>query len=160
MRFHIVSAAIAIASLAACSSSEEDSNASVELGNGTVSISAPGFNMSVDVPGDAMRNVEIKTDSEALYPGAQATGMTMSKDPVTGTNRIDIGFSSKDTIDNVAKWYGDPKRAGNFKVTGINITNGVHTMSAVDDTGEFFNVILKPGEDGGTAGQLKFRDRE
>ncbi|WP_106638629.1 hypothetical protein [Allosphingosinicella vermicomposti] len=159
MRFVTISAAIAALAVSGCSAGEDDVNAAVELGNGTVSVSAPGFDLAADLPGNETHKVEITTDSEALYPGAKATGLTMSRDQATGTPRFNIGFAAKDDIDTVAKWYGDPRRSGNFKVTGINITNGVHSMSVVDDTGEPFNLILKPGEDGGTTGTLRFRDR-
>lgn len=160
MRVSILCCALSALALAACSSADEDkgTNAALDVKEGTVAISAPGFNMSVDLPSSVARNVEITTDAEALYPGAKAEGLRLSTDPGTGTERVEIGFSSDKPIADVAKWYGDPRRAGAFRITGINITDGVQTMSAVDDSGENFNVILKPGANGGTQGTLKFRD--
>jgi hypothetical protein len=144
--------------LAGCGTSEDEAgNAAAVTGDNTVSISAPGFNMSVDLPADVARNIDITTDGDALYPGAKASGIKLTKDQYTGQNKVDIGFTSSDSLDKVAKWYGNPRNSGAFKVTGINISDsGVQTMSVVDESGEFFNVILREGENGGTSGTLKF----
>ena len=160
MRISIWCCAISALALTACSWADENegTNAALDVKAGTAAISAPGFNMSVDLPSRMARNVEITTDAEALYPGAKAEGLRLTTDPATGTERVEIGFSSDQPLADVAKWYGDPHRSGAFKVTGINITDGVQTMSAIDDSGEHFNVVLKPGANGGTQGTLKFRD--
>ena len=159
MRVYAISLALSLALLAGCGSrEEEDANAAVELGNGVVSISAPGFNMSVDVPGDVSRNIEISAGNETLYPEAKATGITMTKDATTGLSRVNIGFDSGKSVDEVAKWYIDPHRPGALRVTGVNITDGVQTMSVMGRDGQPFNVVLKPDGKGGTDGKLLFRE--
>ncbi|QPQ54854.1 hypothetical protein IC614_11120 [Allosphingosinicella flava] len=160
MRFSIFCGLIPALALAACSSADEDDagNAARAADDGVAEVTAPGFNMSIALPAGAGRDIEITTDQDALFPGAKAEGLSLATDPATGTQRVNLGFASERSVDEVAKWYANPRSSRAFKVNGINITNGVQTMSVRDESGEYFNVILKPGADGGTEGTLQFRD--
>jgi len=158
-RYRSVSIFAVLAALAGCTSSDEEGgNAAIDASNGTVTVSAPGFNMALDLPASVAREIEISTDGDALYPGAKAETIRMTKDPGTGQDKVDVGFTANDPLDTVVKWYSNPERSGAFKMTGHNITDGVHTMSAIDESGENFAIVLKQGEGGGTSGTLKFTD--
>lgn len=161
MRISTFSYALSLMALAACSSQTEEqeaANAALDLSEGSVSISAPGFNMALDIPPGVARNVDIDSDSNVVFPGSKVGAIRLNSDPAKGSDQLEIDFASERPIEEIASWYADPARAEAFRVTEAAERDGVRAIRGTDESGQAFDLVLKEREGGGTLGRLKFRD--
>ena len=131
---------------------------------GQLSISAPGFEMKLDIPENVRREAGIDEDSGLLYPNAQFSGIHVEggRDGAEGRGEgeVELRFTSNDPPDTVARWYRDPARAGDFAVGGAGRDGDDFVISGTskDDNGQF-RVRLSPRAGGGTDGRVVLSDR-
>jgi hypothetical protein len=132
--------------------------------NGQVSISAPGFEMELDIPEGVQREAGIDDDSGLIYPNAQFSGIHVEGGREGGSGRsdgeVELRFTSSDAPDVIARWYRDPARASDFSVGGAGREGNdlVISGSSKDDNGQF-RVRLSPRSGGGTDGRVVLSDR-
>ena len=132
--------------------------------NGQLSISAPGFEMKLDIPESVQREAGIDDDSGLIYPNAQFSGIHVEGGRDGGHGRsdgeVELRFTSGDSPDVIARWYRDPARAPDFSVgsAGREGNDLVISGTGKEDHGQF-RVRLSPRSGGGTDGRVVLSDR-
>ena len=169
-RFQIVPMLAAAALVAGCEAkignghgedmSNGQASAEGKAEKGEIAFSAPGFDIKMKVPLDKAR-----TDNEGkiLYPGAALTGMFIAAHPdakAGSDGEVELRFASPDPAEEVAAWYQDPARAGDFTLTASGRDGEAYTFTGAEK-GESnkFSLRLEPSE-GGTDGRLVVRDSD
>jgi hypothetical protein len=141
-------------------------NASAEgkAEEGQLSVSAPGFEMKIDIPEGIRRQAGIDDDSGLIYPNGQFSGIHVEggRDGPAGAGEgeVELRFTSADAPETIARWYRDPARSGDFSIGGAGREGQdfVITGTGKDDEGQF-RVRLSPRAGGGTDGRLVLSDR-
>jgi hypothetical protein len=99
----------------------ENATAEGRAEEGRVTIEAPGFNMSINIP-EGLRSEANMDDNEGLiYPGASFSGIHVlgrsDENKAAGErSEVELRFTSGDGIDRVVAWYRDPARAPEFTI--------------------------------------------
>lgn len=130
---------------------------------GQLSVSAPGFEMKLDIPEGIRSRAGIDDDSGLIYPGAQFSGIHVQggRDGAQGRSEgeVELRFTSVDAPDAIVRWYRDPARAADFTVAGAGREGPdfVVTGATKDDNGRF-TVRLSPRSGGGTDGRVVLAD--
>lgn len=170
----LIPALAALALLAACDvrlghddeQADAAGNVSAEgkAEEGQLSVSAPGFEMKLDIPEGVRREAGIDDDSGLIYPNAQFSGIHVQGGRDGGEGRsegeVELRFTSADAPDAIARWYRDPARSSDFTVAsaGRDGNDLVVAGSTTDDEGQF-RVRLSPRAGGGTEGRVVLSDR-
>ncbi|MEA3032365.1 MAG: hypothetical protein QOH86_381 [Sphingomonadales bacterium] len=125
---------------------------------GKISINAPGFALTFNLPKEMSRTAKADKDSKMLYPGATIAGVAVAagkggKD--AEQSEVEMRFRTADPVERVAAWYRDPARAAGFKLQGVGREgNGVVITGIQNSDRHPFKVHLSPVADGGTDGRL------
>lgn len=124
----LVPAIAAIALLGACEARigndappiAENASAAGRAEEGRVTIEAPGFNMSINIPEGLRSEANMDDNDGLIYPGSNFSGIhVLGRDhEKAGGDRseVELRFTSADPIDRVVAWYRDPARAQEFSV--------------------------------------------
>jgi hypothetical protein len=122
---------------------------------GKVRIDTPGFDLTINVPKEAMRTGHADGDSGPLYPGASIGGVHVAGGAGGGEGEVEMRFTTLDAPEKVAAWYRDPARADRFSLTDAGREgNGFVLAGTEKDGGDRFRVRLAPASGGGTDGRL------
>jgi hypothetical protein len=165
MRSSLFAAALFL--LAACQVRGDDDEAAANASQpvsaegkaeeGKISINAPGFTLSFNLPKEMSRTAKADKDSKMLYPGAAIAGVAVAAG--AGGNdadqsEVELRFRTADPVDRVAAWYRDPARAAGFKLQGIGKVGDTVVITGVQNSDRHpFKVRLTPAN-GGTDGRL------
>jgi len=131
--------------------------------HGRLSVSAPGFEMNVDIPESISAEARMDDDSGVIYPNARFSGIHVEggRDGGHGSDgEVELRFSSNDGPDAVARWYADPGRAADFRIAsnGREGADFVIAGTTKKEQGQF-RVRLSPRSSGGTDGRVVLSDR-
>ena len=132
---------------------------------GRMTVEAPGFNLSVNIPEGISSRANVDSDSGLIYPGATMSGMH-----VQGTNHdergnehgsVELRFTSADPAERVVAWYRDPARASDFTIsTASRDGNATVLNGTVRRENERFTVRIAPHGEGGSELRLVLTDNE
>ena len=163
-------AAVAGLALAACEA-RIGNHASADAGNGSaegkaeegrLSISAPGFEMKVNIPESIRREAGIDDDSGVIYPNSRFSGIHVEGggEASRRDGEVELRFASVDSPETIARWYGDPARAADFTVSSAGREGDAFVVAGTtkDDDGQF-RVRLAPRAGGGTDGRVVLAER-
>ncbi|HEY1606294.1 MAG TPA: hypothetical protein VGF77_11940 [Allosphingosinicella sp.] len=124
---------------------------------GTISVKAPGVDISINVPKEMTGDARAGKDSKVLYPGAALGGIAIAaagNDAQGGDTDVEIRFQTPDSPDKVAAWYRDPARSDGFRLTSEAHNGGNYVFNGVERHDQHpFKVSFGPGS-GGTEGRL------
>ena len=83
--------------------------ATAAAATGKVAITAPGFDLKVDVPSLALGGDDFELDGVKLYPGSKVTGVAVAAERGEGDKhaKIDVGFTSPADAATVRAWFID-----------------------------------------------------
>jgi hypothetical protein len=131
--------------------------------DGRLSVSAPGFEMNVDIPESISAEAQMDDDSGVIYPNARFSGIHVEggRDGGHGSDgEVELRFASGDAPDAVARWYADPGRAADFTLASNGREGADFVISGAmkKEKGQF-RVRLSPRSGGGTDGQVVLSDR-
>jgi hypothetical protein len=159
----------ATALLCACGVGSGDDDDNLSAGNqsvsaegkardGTISVKAPGVDISISVPKELTGEAKAGKDSKVLYPGASFGGIAIAageKNNQGGATDVEVHFRTADPPEKVAAWYRDPARDG-FRLTSERREGNELVFSGIQ-TGDRhpFKVTFGPGSGGGTEGRLR-----
>jgi hypothetical protein len=172
MKAHSLLAPAAVAALALGACQARFGNDAGPTGNGSaenkaqegqVSISAPGFDMKIDIPSGLTRRGRMNDDSGLIYPDSGMSGIHVQGGPKEGESdgEVELRFTSADAPDLVARWYQDPARAAQFTIATANREGPAYVFAgATRERGGQFRVRLSPREGGGTEGRLLLIDSD
>jgi hypothetical protein len=87
----------------------DNATAAGKAEEGKVTIEAPGFNMSIDIPEGVRAHSGMDSDNGLLYPGANFSGVHVVGRP-EGPNgdsegEVELRFNTGDATDRVVAWY-------------------------------------------------------
>jgi hypothetical protein len=120
-----------------------------------MSISAPGFEMKVDLPEGVRREANFDSDNDLFYPGAKLAGMHIQANDGGG---VELRFTTPDAPDKVSAWYRDPART-EFKIGDENRDGvAIRLQGITGDNDAPFKLSLSPAGSG-TEGVLTISDR-
>ncbi|HEX4739002.1 MAG TPA: hypothetical protein VH331_15730 [Allosphingosinicella sp.] len=126
---------------------------------GTISVKAPGVDISISVPKELSGQARVGKDSKVLYPGSTLGGMAIAaadKDNQGGDTDVEIRFQTTDSPDKVAAWYRDPARAEGFKLKSDRKDGSNYVFTGIEQHEQHpFKLSLGPGPGGGTEGRLR-----
>ena len=144
---------------------EANASAAGKAEEGRLTVSAPGFNMSIDIP-EGLRDNDMDDDNDLLYPGAQFGGIHIQGSPERRANgsqqgEVELRFTTADAPDRVAAWYRDPARREDFTIQSAGREGNVLVFAGTgrhDD--DRFTLRVTPRAGGGSEGRLVLSDRD
>lgn len=132
---------------------------------GRMTVEAPGFNLSINIPEGLSSRANVDSDSGLVYPGATMGGMH-----VQGTNQeergrehgsVELRFTSADPNERVVAWYRDPARASDFTISTASRDGNATVLSGTGRRdNERFTVRIAPHGEGGSEIRLLLTDTE
>lgn len=126
---------------------------------GTISVKAPGVDISISVPKELSGEARVGKDSKVLYPGSTLGGMAIAaagKDSQGGDTDVEVRFQTTDSPQKVASWYRDPARADGFRLTSDRRDGANYVFTGIEQHEQHpFKVSFGPGAKGGTEGRLR-----
>ncbi|MGZ8350651.1 MAG: hypothetical protein ACXWU2_11535 [Allosphingosinicella sp.] len=140
----------------------ENATAAGRAEEGRVTIEAPGFNMSIDIPEGLRSRAEMDSDNGLIYPGSTLSGIHVLGRPEradgSSEGEVELRFSTGNGADRVAAWYRDPARGEDFTVQSAARDGDAFVIQGTgrqDD--ERFSLRLT-GQGTGTEGRLVLSD--
>lgn len=141
--------------------------ASVKLGEGGnvaimasdgVSLSIPGFEGKMKIPGMELGGDDIDIDGLKLYPGSTLNGLNITDQKGAGNGLVDMRFTSPATPDKIAAHFAAGARAEDFSDIKVADAGGKTTLTAKNPDGDDLAITMKPAK-GGTSGRILIQDR-
>ncbi|MFL6857652.1 MAG: hypothetical protein ACJ8EB_07055 [Allosphingosinicella sp.] len=128
---------------------------------GKISVHAPGFNLTLDLPKEVSRSVRTDRDSKIIYPNSSLLGMAVAAGKggdQGGESEVEMRFRAAAPLDQVAAWYRDPARSADFRLEGIAQEGGATVVHGLKNSDRHpFKVRLVAASGGGTDGRLTIR---
>ncbi len=142
---------------------EANAGAAGKAEEGRLTVSAPGFNMSIDIPDDIADDVRADSDEALIYPGSRIGGIhVQGGNGTAGGDRggeVELRFTTGDAADRVLAWYRDPARAGQFAIASAGREGGGYRLAGtIRGEDEGFTLHLAPAG-AGTEGRLVISER-
>jgi hypothetical protein len=168
----IAFAAAAAAALTACEARigndappvAENASAAGRAEDGRVTVEAPGFNMSINIPEGLRGGSNMDDDSDLIYPGSTFGGIHVQG----GTDRqggerggeVELRFTSGDAIERVVAWYRDPARNEKINIASVTQDGPSFVVSGASRSdNDRFTLRLSPNGSG-TEGRLLIIDND
>lgn len=132
---------------------------------GELSIHTPGFEMKINIPEGVRHEMASDGHDDLLYPGATFGGIHVEggHDDAHGRSQgqVELAYSTPDAPDIVARWYQDPARASDFRVSSATREGSGFVVAGTPKDGDGnFRVTLTPRSGGGTDGRILLSDRD
>lgn len=169
---HLAASIAAVAALTACEARigndappvAENATAAGRAEEGRLTVEAPGFNMSINIPEGIRSEANMDDDSDLIYPGSTFGGIHVQG----GTERaggdrggeVELRFSTGDAIDRVVAWYRDPARSQEISIASVTPDGNGFTVTGTGRRGnDPFTLRLAP-RGSGTEGRLLLVDND
>jgi hypothetical protein len=141
----------------------ENASAAGRAEEGRLTVEAPGFNLSINIPEGVRSRAEMDADNALFYPGSTFGGIHVQghRDGPDGDGggEVEFRFSTADAIDRVVAWYRDPARAGEMTIASAARDGAGFTISGTGRReSERFTLRLAPRQGGGTEARLLLVD--
>ena len=141
---------------------EANASAAGKAEDGRLTVSAPGFNMAIDIPEGLRGSAHMDGDNEIIYPNSTFGGIHIQGGPERGhgehEGEVELRFTTGDAIDRVVAWYRDPARAEHFTLNSARRDgDAVLIVGAARDGDHPFTLRLSR-QGGGTEGRLLLSD--
>jgi len=131
---------------------------------GSVTVKAPGVDISVRIPEGLRDRMATGANSAMLPSGVQIRGVHVQGNRQEGGSggdgSVELNFASDQPPEQLARWYRDPARAAQFSI-GTDAREGAAFVlgGTTRENGGRFTVRLAPRQGGGTDGRLILADR-
>lgn len=140
----------------------ENASAAGRAEEGRLTVEAPGFNLSVDLPDDMEAHARVDEDG-LIYPGSTFGGIHVQGRPDGPDGRsggeVELRFTSADAADRVAAWYRDPARAADLTIASAAREGAGFVISGTGrHDRERFTVRITPRAGGGSEARLVLSD--
>ena len=141
----------------------ENASAAGRAEEGRVTIEAPGFNMSIDIPEGIRAHSDIDDENGLIYPGSTFSGIHVQGRPERqggeSDGEVELRFTTGDGTDRVVAWYRDPARGEDLTIASVGREgNGFVIAGTGRRDSERFTLRVTPREGGGTEGRLVLSD--
>ena len=165
----VAPALAALALLAACEArfgndaAPVDANATAagRAEEGRLTVEAPGFNMSINIPEGLRDSAHFEEDSGLIYPGATFSGMHVQGQPEGGPRQdeVEMRFTTGDPVERVVAWYRDPARGQDVQIASAEQRGNAFVLSGTGQEGDRFTLNIAPRQGGGSEARLVLSDR-
>ena len=167
---HLAIAFAAAAALTACEARigndappvADNASAAGRAAEGRLTVEAPGFNMSINIPEGIAGDSNMADDSDLIYPGSRFGGIHVQGNAERqGRDRggeVELRFTTGDAIDRVVAWYRDPARNEKIEIASVTQDGNSFVVSGADrNDNDRFTLRLSPSGSG-TEGRLLMVD--
>ena len=142
----------------------ENASAAGRAQEGRLTVEAPGFNMSMDIPKGALADTKVDDDG-VIYPGSQFGGVHVQGRPgrsrEEGSGEVELRFTTGDPADRVVAWYRDPARHDDIMVASAERQgDGFLLSGTAGEEKKRFDLRITPRLGGGTEARLLLTDRK
>lgn len=138
-----------------------DANGNVAIaandGADGVSVSVPGFEGKVKIPGMELGGDHMDIDGMKLYPGSKLSGINVTDQSGAGTGVVEMRFTSAATPDKIAAYYAAAAPENDFTDVKVAEAKGVSTVTARKSDGDRLTITINPAASG-SAGTILIRD--
>lgn len=140
----------------------EDGNVAITAQDGDegVSVSLPGFDAKIKVPGIELGGDNMDIGGMKLYPGSEVKGINVTDQKGPGNSRVEMRFTSPDAPEKVAAYYAQAARDEDFSNIGVTSAGGKSTLTAKKSDGDDLMIIMEPAAGGTTSGQILISGRK
>jgi len=140
----------------------EDGNVSITANDGAdgVSVSIPGFEAKLKVPGVELGGDDMDIDGIKLYPGTEIKGIAVFDEKGARNSRVEMRFISPATPDKVAAHFEAAAREQGFTDFRVASSDGGTTFSAKQTDGDDVTIVMNRAAGGTTAGQILIRGQK
>lgn len=142
----------------------ENASASGRAEEGKVTIEAPGFNMSVDIPEGIRASAHMDEDSGLLFPGATFSGIHVQGRPEDthgqSHGEVELRFTTGEGPDRVVAWYRDPARGEDFTIQSAARDGDAFVLQGTGRQDDDHFTLRLTGQGTGTEGRLVLSDNE
>lgn len=126
---------------------------------GRLTVQAPGFNLSVQIPEGVRSRTQMGEDNGLIYPSSTFEGVHVQGGPAgpdgDSHGEVELRFSTSDAMDRVVAWYRDPARGEHFRVETMAEENGGFRLTGTaSGDGDRFALHLVPTPGGGAEARL------
>lgn len=142
---------------------DENASAAGRAEEGRLSIEAPGFNMSIDIPEAVHSRARVDEDSGLIYPGSAFSGMHIQgrREGAGNEGEVEMRFTHADPPERIAAWYRDPARRDNLTVATAERRGEDFVFAGIwRPANERFMVTIAPSAGGGSETRLVVSDSE
>jgi hypothetical protein len=122
-----------------------------------VSVSVPGFEGKVKIPGMELGGEHMDIDGMKLYPATKLSGINVTDQNGAGTGVVEMRFTSPAAPDKVAAYYADAAPGADFTDVKVTGAKGSSTVTAIKGDGDRLTITIDPAA-GGSAGTILIRD--
>jgi hypothetical protein len=141
----------------------ENASAAGRAQEGRVTIEAPGFNMSMNIPESALNDTRID-DDRVIYPGSQFGGVHVQGRPGRGDHdgggEVELRFTTGDAVDKVVAWYRDPARRDDLSVLSAERQGEAFLLTGTaGNEKKPFTLRITPRAGGGSEARLLISDK-
>lgn len=167
----LLSALAAAALLTACEARigndappvDENATAAGRAEEGRLTVEAPGFNLSIDIPESIQARAHVDEDSGLIYPGSEFGGIHVQGRPKDAQGEsdgeVELRFTSADPAERVVAWYRDPARGQDFTVESARRDGDAVVIAGTDrQDNDRFTARIAPREGGGSEARLVLSD--
>ena len=142
----------------------ENASASGRAEEGRLTVEAPGFNMSIDIPEGIRGHTNMDDENGLIYPGSSFGGIHVQGGPERAggesDGEVEIRFTTGDPTDRVVAWYRDPARSENLTIQAARREgNEVVLTGTGRHEHDQFTLRVAPRAGGGTEARLVLSDR-
>lgn len=143
---------------------EANASAAGKAEEGRLTVSAPGFNMAINIPEGLRDEAHMDGDNQLIYPGASFGGIHIqgSGEERHGDHHgeVELRFTSADALGRVVAWYRDPARGEHFTIQSARREGDAVIIAGTGrrDSDRFTLRLASRG--GGTEGRLLLADRD
>jgi hypothetical protein len=140
----------------------ENATAAGRAEEGRLTVEAPGFNLSIDIPDSIEARAEMD-ENGLVYPGSAFDGMHVQGRPDRagghGDGEVEMRFTTGDPAGRVAAWYRDPARGRDLTIqSAAREGNGFVISGTGRHDNERFTVRIAPRAGGGSETRLVLSD--
>jgi hypothetical protein len=119
-----------------------------------MSVSVPGFQAKVNIPGLELDSEHLDIDGLKLYPGTRVTTVNVNSKEGAG---VMMHFTSPGTPAQLAQYYADSARQHNFTDVSVRSDTVRSTLAATKPDGDRLTIALAPAANG-SSGQITVID--
>jgi len=140
----------------------EDGNVAITANEGaeSVSVSVPGFDGKVKIPGLRLGGDTIEIAGMKLFPGSEVKGINVTDQKGAGNSRVEMRFISPGTPEKVAAYYAEAARGADFSDIDVSNRDGVAMFTAKKSDGDDIMIAMTPAAGGTAAGQIVIRGKK
>lgn len=136
-----------------------DGNVAISASDGAegLSLSVPGAEGRMKIPGLELGGDHMDIDGMKLYPGTKLSGINVTDQSGAGHGKVDMRFTSPASPDQLAAYYAAAARDAGFSDIAVKKAGSGATITATKGDGDLLTITAGAASQG-SSGQILIRD--